>query len=141
MKVTRHKLEVDYEYNFLMIGISCHEKPYRMAWAINEALELELEKTNPHLLSLKKAEPPVAFSQFVYELPDHEASFILIANKSEGSYLIPEMPAADYFLLVHGPYDNENNAMFMQKIRNIPFVLTTFTINPDQLKSKQNLVF
>jgi hypothetical protein len=51
------------------------------------------------------------------------------------------MPAADYFMLVHGPYDNENNAMFMQKIRNIPFVLTTFSINPDQLKSKQNLVF
>ena len=41
----KHFLENDFEYTFQLIGISCHEKDYRLCWAINQKLALNLKKT------------------------------------------------------------------------------------------------
>lgn len=51
----KHFLENDFEFEFQLIGISCHEKDYRICWALNQALGVELTKTETDLeLVLKK---------------------------------------------------------------------------------------
>ena len=40
----KYYLEDAYEYDFLLIGISCHEKDYRISWALNQNLSLQLVK-------------------------------------------------------------------------------------------------
>ena len=40
----KYTLEEEYEYDFRLIGISCHEKDYRICWGLNNRLHLSLAK-------------------------------------------------------------------------------------------------
>ncbi|HTF03952.1 MAG TPA: IPExxxVDY family protein [Bacteroidia bacterium] len=141
MSVHRYKLEVDYAYDFILVGISSHEKPHRVAWALNNSLELDLSRTEPFSLSLKKSEPNSEFVRFSWEHPDFEATYSLLSNKGTHGLLIPEQHQADYFLLAQGPFTTEDEQNMIAGLRTVPFILMAYRIDPDQLKSKQNLIF
>ena len=36
----KYYLDDTYEYDFLLLGISCHERDYRVSWALNQKLTL-----------------------------------------------------------------------------------------------------
>ena len=54
----KHLLEIEYDYDFVLIGISSHEKDYRVCWALNNKLGLELVKTEPFEIKDKKMSLP-----------------------------------------------------------------------------------
>jgi hypothetical protein len=141
MSLQRYKLEVDYEYDFILVGISSHEKPHRVAWALNNNLELDLTRTEPYSLALKKNDPPSDFIRFSWEHPDFEATFTLLLNKGTHGLLIPEQHQADYFLLAQGPFTAEDKQRILAGARAVPFILMAYHIDAQQLKSKQNLIF
>ncbi|HTL82540.1 MAG TPA: IPExxxVDY family protein [Bacteroidia bacterium] len=137
----KFRLDVEYDYDFFLVGISCHEKPYRLCWAINKELELNLEQTEPFKISLKKNAPPTEFPLFAVEDTQHETAIYLISNRGENQLLIPEHERADYFFIVKGPFTDADKENMMRKMKSISFVLMSYSIAPDTLKSKQNLVF
>lgn len=139
--MAKDRLEIDYEYDFFLVGISCHEKPYRLCWAINQALELEMELSEPMLNAVKKKEDPVQFTVFSQEDKETDIAFHLMSNKNGASMLIPEQDRIDYFFIVHGPFSDEDHARMLSEIKKIPFVLMSFSINPETLKSKENFLF
>lgn len=141
MPVQRHKLEVEYEYDFILVGISSHEKPHRVAWGLNQSLSLDLVRTEPYVLSLKKAEPVSEFACFTWEHPDFEATYTLFSNKGTHGLLIPEQHQADYFLIAQGPFTPQDEQEMISGLRTVPFILMAFRIDPQVLKSKQNLIF
>lgn len=138
----KFRLDIEYDYDFLLIGISCHEKDYRLCWAINQALGIDMARTeNPLEISLRKDEKPSRFTLYGFEHPENDSAFFLVSNRSETGLLVPEQKHADYFLVVHGPFGKNEEARFLQSIKEIAFVLTAFALVPGELKSKQNLVF
>lgn len=139
--LTRFRLDIEYDYDFFLVGISCHEKPYRLCWGINKALELEMTQSDPLSISLKKNEAPSDFPLFELLNKENDTSFVLISNKSENGILIPEQNQADYFFIVKGPFHENDLEEMMKSIREISFVIMTYRINPEILKSKQNLLF
>jgi hypothetical protein len=141
MSLQRYKLEVDYEYDFILVGISSHEKPHRVAWALNNNLELDLERTEPYSLALKKNDPPSDFIRFSWEHPDFDATYTLLVNKGTHGLLIPEQHQADCFLLAQGPFTDEDKQRIVAGVRAVPFILMAYHIDAQQLKSKQNLIF
>jgi hypothetical protein len=141
MAVQRYKLEVDYEYDFILIGISSHEKAHRVAWGANQALELDLARTESYLISLKKDEPVSEFTRFTWDHPDFEATYTLLSNKGTHGLLVPEQREADYFLIAEGPFNPEDETEMISKLRTLNFILMAYTIDPQILKSKQNLIF
>jgi len=42
----KHTLKIEYDFDFVLIGISSHEKDYRICWALNNVLGLDLTKKN-----------------------------------------------------------------------------------------------
>ena len=42
----KYHLEEEYEYDFELFGISTHEKDYRLCWAINNSLNISLERSS-----------------------------------------------------------------------------------------------
>ena len=139
--MTKHRLEIEYEYDFFLAGISCHEKPYRLCWAINKALELDMKLVDPLSLSLKKNEIPSDFPLFMHKNVEQETILYLIGNKHEDGLLIPEHHQADYFFIAKGPYNESDFVNMIASIREISFVLMSYRIDPEMLKSKQNLLF
>lgn len=141
--MTRFRLDIEYEYDFLLVGISCHEKPYRLCWAVNKALELNMERIDSLALSLKKNENPSGFPLFRQDNFENDTSLILVANRADQSagLLIPEQHQADYFFIAHGPYTDTDYERMLAEIKKIPFVLMSYRLDPENLKSKQNLLF
>ena len=138
----RYILEEEYEYDFDLLGICCHEKDYRLCWAINSNLNLSLSKTRETIdvMFSKKENRIGAFTIFKHENADENESLFLIANKSIYGSLIPEKNHVDYFLLVKNSSDIKPH-QFIDKINSIPFVLTAQEIDVNVLKSKENLIF
>ena len=54
--------------------------------------------------------------------------------------LIPEQDQIDYFIIVKDGYELDLNN-FLMELKKIDCILTAFQFNPEDLKSKANLLF
>jgi hypothetical protein len=139
--LSKFTLDIEYDFDFILLGISCHEKDYRISWALREKLKIDLCRGEDIVISSRKAGESGAYAVFEFVNEDNDSGIFLVANRSESSFLIPEQRSCDYFLIAKGGYDKEHQEMLLVSIREIPFVLTVFPIDPDTLRSKQNLIF
>ena len=139
--MAKHVLKLDFDYDFALIGISCHLKDYRLSWAINKILGIDLQKGDQDLEIYDKKNGKreyFAISEFFDE--DEEAMYYLISNRCPDGYLVPEHREADFFLMIRDG-SHTDAEQIADRIRSIDFVLTCFTVNIDRLKSKENLLF
>ena len=133
-------LEFEDEYDFSLLGISCHAKDYRLCWEMNNALSMDLEKGEP-IIGKGKDDEENHFSTSEYFDEDNHLQYTLISNKFNGKLLIPEHPQLDYFLKLNGPQHDYELEDIKQRVQNIDLVLAALEVNPKNLKSKLNLVF
>ena len=159
----KHTLEIEYDYDFVLIGISSHEKDYRFCWAINNKLKLELSKKESLEIKGKKQKTPSYFSFFTFDDQDQYKAYSVLANfseskslvltentlfgspekskQSENEFLIPEYKQMNYFFIVHGEMEDDEIEDLIKIIKDIDIVKTAIRIDPKTLKSKQNLIF
>jgi hypothetical protein len=137
----KYTLEEEYEYDFRLIGISCHEKDYRICWGLNNGLRLSLAKEEKGIeVLMKKTNEFSKHAVYSYFQEDTENEFTLLNNRSNAGYLVPEQAHADYLFMIKESYDVDILAL-ISKIKSIPFVLTAFEVKVGNLKSKENLIF
>ncbi len=134
-------LDIKYEYDFILIGISCHEKEYRLSWALNQSLHFELERRKDMQIELKKQSEPLSYPFFEYDDVENYRKYYLISNKCTGGMLLPEQKQADFLLMIKGTIRPPEKISIIKAIKEIQLVLTAFEINPEQLKSRENLLF
>lgn len=134
-------LNVEYDFDFFLLGISCHEKDYRLSWALNNNLHLELAKEKDLQIDAKKNSTPLLHSIFTFDNEQECRQYYLISNRGSNGLLVPEQKHADYFLLIKGSLMKEDEPYIIKRVKETPMVLTAFEIDPIQLKSKENLLF
>lgn len=140
--MARHKLEIEYDYDFLLFGIVCHEKDYRFVWSVNNILPGEFSKDDDIRIREKNLETSAAYSVFRYPDEEMHMDYYIILNKGEsGTFLIPEHKKADYLLMVKGELLEDLKEEIPQKLRSISQVLMIYEIDAASLKSKQHLIF
>jgi hypothetical protein len=160
--LAKHTLEIEFDYDFVLIGISSHEKDYRICWTLNNALNLQLAKQESLEIKGKKQTTPSFFSFFLFEKQDEFIDYAVIANLSESKtveqttntlfgsldenesdneYLIPEQKQMNYFFVIRGEIENEEVNEIIQQIKEIENVQTAVRIDVKSLRSKQNLIF
>ncbi len=133
--MSKFVLEVEEEYDFHLIGISCHNKDYRLCWELNNVLNLDLTRVEDYIID----EAHYSFYEYIDDANYLEHYFF--ANRGSGGFLIPEQKKVDYFLLSKGNISDDLTNEFICKINSVSVVLTSFKIDPNLLKSKQNLLF
>jgi hypothetical protein len=139
--VSKFTLDVEYDFDFILLGISCHEKDYRISWALREKLNIDLCRGEDLVINPRKNSPPEVYAVFEHVHEENDSGFFLVANRTETTFLIPEHKSFDYFLIVRGAYDAAYRDSMVKKIREIPFVLAVLSVVPQTLKSRQNLIF
>ena len=132
-------LSLDEDYDFNLIGISCHAKDYRLCWELNQALGIELVRVDDYEITKKKEVSNYAFYEFLDNI--NYLDFYLIANKGSKGNLIPEHKTTDFFLMLKGHSSDGQLTDFTIKINELSLVLAAFKVDPESLKSKQNLLF
>ena len=139
--MNKFKLDIEYDYDFALFGISCHEKDYRICWALNNKMRLQLKKTQDIELKEKKKKENTHYPLFEFIDEEAHREYFIISNRSDSAPLIPEQKQADYFLMIRGNLNTNEKEIILKSIKSIQIVLTAFEIEPNELKSKQNLIF
>lgn len=149
-------LDFEYEHDYNLIGIHSSLEDYRMAFFLNRSLGLKLERYKEDLdFEINNC----SFSLFDYEDINSMTYWSLISNKyvkteeiennnnnlfkdeSKTSYLIPEKKQVDFFIKISGQINEKKLHDILLKINNTKKIITSYTINPYNLKSKDFLIF
>jgi len=148
-------LDVEYDFDFLTLGIASREPAYRVSWFLNKRLGIHLQREPENYLIMNENTENHHLIYF-YFCEDELIEYTLIKNKSENiveevfsdyslfdtknktSYLIPEQPKIDYFLKVTELSKSDD---LLTKTRNISLFNAVFDIDVYGLKSKENLIF
>jgi hypothetical protein len=143
-KMGKNKLQITYDFNFTLIALTVNLKPYRLAWFLNEKLDFSLAKQENIVLEFA-ANKKLAIVN--YEHKTEYRTFKLLKNRAEegtelfNAYLLPELKNFDYFLLLENESSTFDENVFLNKIKEIPFVQFAMKVDLDSLKSRDNLIF
>jgi len=140
----KRKLEAEFEYDFSLFGIISALKEYKLAWLLNNILEVQLDKANDIEIEFLKRQN-LTISNYLFETEN--SSLKLLKNKSidpfgdNPSYLLPELKRFDYFILIQGFEDTFSNQVLKQKISSISGIQFVQFFPLENLKSRENLIF
>jgi DNA polymerase III delta subunit len=137
----KKRLEIEYSYDFDLIGVISSAKGYKLAWDINSQLLTRLVK-QPDLIVQFKNKAECSFSYFSFENEVNKLK--LFRNKPNDSevkaFLLPEYPHFDYIILIQGE-DHGNSNRLQELLRNIASIELVAFIPLGALKSKDNFIF
>ncbi|WP_294821883.1 IPExxxVDY family protein [uncultured Flavobacterium sp.] len=156
-----HKLLIDdfITIDYGLIAIHSSLEDYRLAYFVNRALSVLLEKSADDI-GVAISEGESHFSRFVYE-DANETMWSLVQNKNSvvstqvtGSlfgpsgidvatsvFLVPELKKVDYILKIENTPDVFALDTIVEKLVSVKYVTTAYTIDHHKLKSKNNLIF
>ncbi|MCB9174641.1 MAG: IPExxxVDY family protein [Flavobacteriales bacterium] len=137
--MSKFTLNIEEDYDFSLIGISCHAKDYRLCYELNKILEIDLVRGEDLDIDSKNTKANYALYDYIDE--ENFIDYYLISNRSNKGFLIPEHKSTDFFLLLKGASNDDIIENIINKISEIELVLTSFQIDVNSLKSKQNLIF
>jgi hypothetical protein len=137
----KSKLVIDYEFDFELLGILSASKGYKLAWEINQRLDIHLVRQPDLVVGFKKSEEK-SFSFYSFDTRLNRLK--LFKNKpvdadSGKYYLIPEFPHYDFILLTQ--MEDALRDRFIPLLKEIPSVEMVAPIPLDGLKSKSNFIF
>lgn len=155
-------LEEDVKEDFSLIAIHCSEEAYKMAFLLNQWLQLRLKRRT---LDLEYAENglEITFPLFDFEDHDQYTTYYLVANKCKTvtartvasgglfesqsadevvtKYLMPEYKQVDFFLKIASEYDATPIRKLLMQLNEINQVISAYTVEATDVKSKEHLIF
>ena len=140
----KRKLEAEFEYDFSLFGIISVLKEYKLAWLLNNILDVQLDKANDIEIEFLKSQN-LTISNYLVETEN--SSLRLLKNKSmdqlgdNPAFLLPELKRFDYFMIIQGFEDTFSNQVLKQKISSIPGIQYVQIFSLESLKSRENLIF
>lgn len=112
-----------------------------MCWLVNTSLELQLSKCDSPLMQYHKANEMSEHTVYEGENLYWKTTLHLIQNRaSDYHFLVPEKKSVDFLLRLKNPKDTYTQEV-VQRLNAQQLILTAFRINPEDLKSKTNLIF
>ena len=147
----------DIDENFHLIGIHSPTEDYRIAFLLNQNFKMKFQKSENHL-DFDKSD--AVFPVFEFKDETSFVNYYLINNKhvsiktetqdsmdlfsggnySSTTYLIPEKKKVDYFIKIEG-CESSFIRSFISKMNEMKQIVTSYEIDANTLKSKNNLIF
>ncbi|MFN8165735.1 MAG: IPExxxVDY family protein [Bacteroidia bacterium] len=140
MAKTVLKLTNENSYDFLLFGIICQKKDYRLCRELNLKLGIEMVRKDDYSVFNNKRMEDHSFSFFEY-VNDDEDQFNLISNKCPKGMLLPEHSQFDFLFIIRTEKLRIDESSMIADMKQIPFVLGVFKLDASKLKSRENLVF
>lgn len=144
--MSKEKLFVDADLEgVILFGIVSNVKEYRLAWQINEFLNIDLELQEEKVLGFKGDKSlTILFYQSVEEY--HKVKLIknlAVENVDiKSPYLLPEIKNFDYLLMFEGEGLEESEVLLeIEVLKSASFIQYINNVELDKLKSVDNLMF
>ena len=135
------KLTYKPNYDFVLIGISSHENDYKLAWSINNVLNLNLSKKEDITVYNKKYAETQNFSVFSHNDETNLILYNLISNRCENGFLIQEYNKFDYFFQIYGELTDADINEMLNKLKQNNNIIIAGILDLNKTKSVGKLVF
>jgi hypothetical protein len=139
--MAKSKLNIDFDYDFLIWGLTSNFPDYKLCWKLNQIFEWKLIRNDDIKYFPIVGEEPIFFSHFEYPIPEDHYSIELVKQKNDGFVLLNELKNFDYLLIVRGARDffnQEELTIYLNKIQGIQIAIS---IDIEKIKTKQHLIF
>ena len=162
MAVHKILLDDDLSEDFSLVAIHCSEEAYKVAYLLNQHLNLCLKRKKSDL-DFSNDNREVNFPIFEFEDQFQYTNYYLVANKcksrvaniaSEGelfgdsvsertvvTHLLPEFKNTDFFLKIESDFKNIPLKRNIALINEIKQVISAFEVEISEIKSNNNLIF
>lgn len=150
--------EVDYD----LIAIHSSLEDYRISYFINQTLPVHLKKSKEEI-SILVQEGEAFFPKFIYDDQIHDIQWSLVPNQTDivtaaqerrngllGTadwevfrkvHLISELKRVDYFLKIENNHNYFSVSKMVAELKSINRISTVYAVDPENIKSKNNLIF
>lgn len=156
-----HKLHVD-EFSddrYLLFAIHSRIEDYRIAYLLNKHLSIKLERKQNDLdvdylkssYAIYEWDNKVEYTTWnlvsnccVKEEEAVSSTGVLFSNNDKivKTYnLIPELKTVDYLLKISGETYGLNEQRILEILQKISMIITSYSVNPLKLKSRDNIIF
>ncbi len=140
-KIRKNKLEIEYSFDFELVGIRTSLKGYKLAWHLNRLLHTRLTKQKNLDVHIKKGSASYDHFAFVTAMNALHLFRNRPAESETGSpALVPEFPHFDYVLMTQSEEKLSGNRL-QEYLREVPSVELAALIPLSALKSKENFIF
>ena len=157
-------IDFEYDYDFLLLGICSPLKDFTIGYNLNKTLSTCFQRSECDILmNFADGLEEANFAQFEYWDEQYQNQWYLLANKckilcsdqeqNQGTifdglnqnrkktkHLIPENPNVDFYIQIHGIYNEEAKLNLIKNIKNIERIVSVHEIDIDLLRSKENLI-
>lgn len=150
------------EIDYFLIAIHSSLEDFKLAYLINQKLPVLLSRNNDDVTVLVK-EGEAFFSKYSYQNESTNEKWSLIQNKndvrlqqkygnqlllldssveiSRAVYLIEEHKKVDYFLKIENNCVTTNTQLILEQLKQIKRITAVYRLIPENIKSKNNLIF
>ena len=138
-KKQTYTLDYQEDYDFILLGIFCAYRDYRLCFEVDKILDLSLERLKDVELKMEKKGSSGLFPVFLSTNVDDEYYFI-VGNKGSIGHFIPELKQIDYFLKIRNFSRYTKPDELIKKLKTISIVSSVIELNPDEMKSAENFL-
>jgi len=140
-KIRKNKLEIEYSFDFELVGIRTSLKGYKLAWHLNQILHTRLTKQKDLEVHLRKGK--AEYEHYTHLSPLN--ALHLFRNRpadaeSGAPTLVPEFPHFDFVLMTQSEENLAGNRL-QEYLREVPSVELAALIPLSALKSKEYFIF
>jgi hypothetical protein len=134
-KVTRLKLNIEQNNDYILLGIVSTEPDYKLSLSLNKKFRISLKNISPlKLPGDNKSE--LAFSRFSNNEDLSDLKFNLISNRSGKYFLLNKLKNIDYLLQIQTSENDVNFNFINLNLREIDTITAIFNIDINTIKDK-----
>lgn len=137
-KIRKNKLEIEYSFDFELVGIRTSLKGYKLAWHLNQDLHTRLVKQVDYEVPQRKG--AALYDHFSWQSPLNALHLFRNKPANQAPDLVPEYPHFDYILMTQSEERLSGNRL-QEYLRKVPSVEWAALIPLSALKSKENFIF
>jgi hypothetical protein len=134
-KISRVKLKVKQNINFVLFGIVSSEPDYKLSLELNKKFLISLKHISPIKLTDKNGHH-LPFSRFSYTDTSSELIYSLISNRNGKHFFINNLKNIDFLFQVQNPENEENINLMTSDLREIEIITAIFNLSINKIKDK-----
>lgn len=134
-KVTRVKLDIEQNNDYILLGIVSAEPDYKLSLSINKKFRISL-RTISQLRLPRDNHSEFTFSRFANNDDHTGLKMTLVANRSDKNFLLNKLKNIDYLLQIQNSEREINPNEITSVLREIDSVTAVFNIDLNTIKDK-----
>lgn len=134
------KIDIDFNQDNSLIGVSCHRKDYWIAFQLNELLHINLRRFDDLFIYKTQQDIQLSYPLYYYTDYDNLINYYFFSNHNQEGKLFPAHKSIDYFLLINGVLADKALQLLIGQIRNRPGILGVYKLDLKKVKNYEDFL-